>query len=225
MPTSVAGLIRRALAFSLVVAPALFLVDNLIHPKEYERGNQAQQLEAIADAYGRWQLAHVLALLSVVVFVGVVVGLAFVAARRDPRLAVGAGALALAGLVGFGSVVAIDGFAWGILGEVSTKGDAATAATALEDMQESEWSLPYYLLPLGFVFGLVGLMYSAHSQGVFPTWAVALFMLGVLMVATETLLISNAYFIAGATVLFAGGAALALYVSRMTDAEFAAAPS
>ena len=35
------GLYRRATAAALVVASLLFLLDNIIHPKEYERDNEA----------------------------------------------------------------------------------------------------------------------------------------------------------------------------------------
>ena len=37
-----AGLYRRATAAALVLGPALLLLDNLIHPKEYERDNEAR---------------------------------------------------------------------------------------------------------------------------------------------------------------------------------------
>jgi hypothetical protein len=43
----------------------------------------------------------------------------------------------------------------------------------------------------------------------------------VLLVGTETLLVSNAYFIAGALVFLAGGVAVALALLRMTDEQFA----
>jgi hypothetical protein len=58
-------------------------------------------------------------------------------------------------------------------------------------------------------------------QGAAPTWAAALLALAVLMVGTETAIVSNAYFIAGATVLLAGGVAVALPILRMNDEQFA----
>jgi hypothetical protein len=222
VPPSDAGLFRRVLVFAIVAAPAFFLADNLLHPKEYARGNEADQLEAIADAYQRWQLAHVLGLISVVLFLGVVLGLAYLVSRRRRTLGLAGGALGLIGLVGFGAVLTIDGFSWGILGEVSAKADAATAQLALEDMQESEWGLPYYLLTVAFGVGMLALLYGAVRDGALPLPAAALFALGVLMVGTETAIISNAYFIAGAAVLLAGGIAVAVHVSRMTDDAFEA---
>ena len=49
----------------------------------------------------------------------------------------------------------------------------------------------------------------------------ALLALAVLMVGTETAIVSNAYFIAGATVLLAGGVAVARPILRMSDEQFA----
>src|SRR5947209_3231378 len=60
------GLYRRLTALALVVGPALFLLDNLLHPKEVARGHEAQQLDAIGSAYTRWQVAHAVGLLSAV---------------------------------------------------------------------------------------------------------------------------------------------------------------
>jgi hypothetical protein len=41
------------------------------------------------------------------------------------------------------------------------------------------------------------------------------------VVGTETVIVSNAYFIAGAAVFLAGGAAVALAILRMSDDQFA----
>ena len=63
-------------------------------------------------------------------------------------------------------------------------------------MQQSEWSLVYYLTTLGFIVGFAMLAIAAARQGAVPSWAGALLALGGLMVGVETAVISNAYFIA-----------------------------
>ena len=201
----------RATAAALVAAPALFLADNLLHPEEFERGNEADQLAAIADAYTRWQLAHAIGFVSIIVFAAAVLGLAWLVYERSPRSALAGGALGVAGLLGLAAVITIDGYTWGVLGEVSVRPDAdpATVERALKDIQESDWSYVYYLTPLGFILGTIVLATAAARTALVPTWAAALFGLGVLMVGTETAIISNAYFIAGAAVLLAGGVAMA----------------
>ena len=81
------GLYRRATVFALILASVLFVADNLIHPKEYAPDHEAQQLQTIADHYTRWQLAHVLAIGTIFLYVAAVLGLAFLVRRRapDPR--------------------------------------------------------------------------------------------------------------------------------------------
>ena len=208
--------LRRVTAAALVAAPSLFLLDNLIHPKEFTRGNEAEQLAAIADAYTRWQAAHAIGFVAVLGFAVATAGLAALVARRAPRPGLGGGALGIAGLIGLAAVLAIDGYTWGILGEISARpeADAPTVELALTDVQESEWSLVYYVTPLAFILGLIVLCAAAVRQGLIPTWAGALFGLGVVMTGTEVAIVSNAYFIAGAAVLLAGGVAVAAGLMR-----------
>jgi hypothetical protein len=217
-------LYRRGTALAFVVAPLLLLVDNLIHPKEYSPGNEAAQLEKIGSAYERWQLAHLFGFAAALVFVAAVLGLAFLVRRRQPRLGLWGGALGLAGLVGLSGVIAIDGFTWGVLGEVSTQPgtDPATIEAALDEVQSSNWSLPFYLCPLAWLAGMVVLAVGAVRQRAIPGWTGALLVLATLMVGTEPIVTENAYFIAGAASFLVAGAAVALALARMDDARFAA---
>jgi hypothetical protein len=217
------GLYRRATAAALVIAPALLLLDNILHPKEYERGNEAEQLREIAAHADRWQLAHALGFVALLVLAAAVLGLAFLVRRRQPRLGLIGGALAIVGLISFAAVISLDGFTWGVLGEVSGRPGAgpATTRTALHEVQQSGWSLVYYLPTLSFIAGFVALAIGSARQGAVATWAGMLLALGSLMAAVETVVISNAYFIVSAAVLLAGGAAVAAAIARMSDADFA----
>ena len=216
-------LYRVGTAAALIVAPLLFLIDNLIHPKEVARGNELEQVRLIADAYTRWQAAHAIGFLAILAFAPAVLGLAFLVRRRRPGYGLLAGALALAGLLGLAAVIAIDGFAWGIAGELSANSPLGPngAVEVLKDLQGSEWSLIYYLTPAGFIVGMLMLAIGAARDGAVPMWAGALLALAVLMVGTETAIASNAYFIAGAAVFLAGGVAVALPLLRMSDEQFA----
>ncbi|MGH2979128.1 MAG: DUF4386 family protein [Solirubrobacterales bacterium] len=217
------GLYRRATAAALLLAPALFLLDNIIHPTEYERENEARQLAEIAAHHDRWQLAHALGFLSIVVFAAAVLGLAFLVRRRQPRLGLWAGALGVTGLLGLAAVITIDGYAWGVLGDVYQRQGVSpeTVALALTEVQQSDWSLIYYLTPLAWIAGIAMLALGAARQGAVPAWAGALLALGGLMVGIETAVISNAYFIAAAAVLAAGAVAVGLVIARMSDEAFA----
>jgi peptidoglycan/LPS O-acetylase OafA/YrhL len=79
----------------------------------------------------------------------------------------------------------------------------------------------YYLTTIGFVAGMLLLAVGAARQGAVPAWAAGLLVLAVVMVASETAIISNAYFIAGAAVFLVAGIATALPILRMSDHEFA----
>jgi len=143
------GLYRRLTALALVVGPALFLLDNILHPKEFGRGSEAKQLLEIGVHYQRWQFAHALGLLSAVIMTGALLGLAFHVRRSQPTLGLIGGALAVAGAIGLGAGFAIDGFTWGTLGAISTEGshvEPNTVQYALHTVQYSHWLIPYYAL-------------------------------------------------------------------------------
>jgi hypothetical protein len=216
-------LYRLGTAAALVVAPLLFLVDNLLHPKEVARGNEIEQVVLISQAYTRWQAAHVIGFLALLAFIPAVLGLAFLVRRRQPTLGLLAGGLGLAGLLGLAAVITIDGFAWGIAGELAANSPLGPrgAAEVLSDLQGSEWALPYYLTPLGFIVGMLMLVIGAARQGAVPVPAAAVFGLAVLMVGTETAIVSNAYFIAGAAVFLIGAIWVASAILRMSDEQFA----
>lgn len=208
-------------AAAFVVAPALLLVDNLLHPKEFEPGNEAEQLRVIADSYERWQIAHMLAFVALLIFAVAILGLASLLHERRPRAALWGGALGMAGLIGFASVLTLDGFTWGVLGEISGRPgvDQRTVQLALDEVQNSAWSLPYYLTALGYIFGLLILAVGAARSGLIAPLAAGLLILAVLMTGTETMIVSNAYFIAGATLMLVAGIAVALSLLRVEESR------
>jgi hypothetical protein len=217
------GLYRRATAVALVAGPLLFLVDNLLHPKEYARDHEGQQLAKIGEAYTRWQLAHTIGFFALIVFAAAVLGLAFLVRRRRPMLGLVAGALGIAGLLGGAAVFAIDGYTWGVLGVVSTKPgvDRHTLEITLHEVQQSGWSLAYYLTVIFWIGGVVVLAIAASRYAGIPPGAGGLLAIGALMVGVESGVSNNAYFIVSSAVWLAGGIAVAAAIARMSDAQFA----
>ena len=217
---------RLATAAALVIGPALFLLDNLIHPEELERGKEAEQLAAIAADPDRWQIAHLIGFLGALAICAAILGLAYVVRRTQPSLGLWAGAAGLVGMMGFAFAFALDGYTWGVLGEVSGRPDSdpATIEAAFGEVQESGWSLPYYALAvIGFVGGMLALSWGlVHGRWVSPA-AAALLALGALAVAIEGAIPSNAYFIASSALLLAGGAAVARELWRLPDGRLAGA--
>jgi hypothetical protein len=207
-----------------VAAPLLLLADNLIHPEELAtgEGNEARQLAEIAAHVERWQIAHILGFFAIILYATAVLGLAYLVGRRAPRLGLWGGVLGTAGLIGLASVIALDGFTWGTLGEVYGRAgtDAATLETALDEVQNSSWSLPFYTVPVAWIAGMIVLAVGLARIGAVPVWSAALLIVAALMAGTETMIVSNAYFVAGAAALLVAGVAIAVPIARMSDAEF-----
>jgi hypothetical protein len=216
------GLYRRATVVALVAAPILFVADNLIHPKEYAPDHEAEQLRVIADHYTRWQVAHVLAIGTLFLYTAAVLGLAFLIRRRAPTLGLVGGALGVAGMLGLAMIIGLDGYSWAIVGEVSGRGgDPHTTQLVLHDLQQSDWSLAYYLPGAGFLFGLVLLAIGLVRTGAVAPWVGALYGVGGVLTGLEGSIHSNAFFITGAVVLALGSLAVAAAVAGLSDDEFA----
>ncbi len=217
-----ARLYRQGTALALAGGTLLFLLANIIHPEEWGRDHEAEQLAEIASNYTTWQVAHFLTFGSVVLFAAAVLGLAYLVRRRSPGAGLVFGGLALAGLFGLAFVDALDGYTWGILGEVSTRpeADQATLEIALHDVQQSSWSIPYYLTPVLFIVGTAALAIHAVRQDAVPLGAGLLLAGGVLLAGIEGVVQDNAYFIFAASVLFLGAVAVAAALWRLSDDEF-----
>jgi Domain of unknown function (DUF4386) len=209
-----------------VLAPALFLIDNLLHPKEFARGQyrEAEQLREIAGHYTRWQVAHLLGFVAILIFAAGLLGLAFLVRRRRPVAGLVGGVLGVVGLLGLAAAIALDGFTWGILGHVSRRAGGG-AAQALDEVQNSGWAWQYYAPGLLFAVALILLGRTLTLTRAIPAWAGWLLALGGLLAGTEGIVVSNAYFIAGAAVLLAGSGAVGGYIWRMTDERFAGVPA
>lgn len=164
-----------------------------------------------------------LGFLAILLFAAAILGLAFMVRRRQPRLGLAGGALAMAGLLGLAAVLTIDGYSWAIVAEASRRPGvgAEAGAAVLKELQGSTWSYVYYLTPVGFIAGMILLAIGAQRQGAVPAWAGWLLVLATLMVGTETTIVSNAYFIAGAAVFLVAGGGCAVAILRMSDADFA----
>lgn len=217
---------RLATATALVIGPALFLLDNLIHPEELARGNEAEQLASIAADAGRWQIAHLIGFAGLLAACAFVLGLAWIVRRTQPSLGLWAGAAGVAGLMGFAFAFALDGYTWGVLGEVSGRpeSDPATIEAAFGEVQESSWSLPYYALAvLGFVGAMLALCWGLARGGAVSPPAATLLAAGSLAVALEGAIPSNAYFIASAALWLLAGIVVARELLRVPDGRLTAA--
>ena len=214
---------RRFVTLCLVGAPLLFLVAQVLHPKEYTRNHELQQLAKIGDSYTRWQVVHFLTFISIAGFVFAVIGLAWLLMRRRPRQAALGGALGLFGLVSISGVLALDGFTWGVLGEVSTfpSADQHTMQVTLHAVQQSHWNLPFYVGSLAWLIGLVILSAGLVREGLIPALPGWIFAAGAVLVGIEAAIENNVYFVVAAVVLAVGSAGVGNAIGRLDDRELA----
>lgn len=212
---------KRITAGAMVSATVLFFVVNLIHPKEYTRDHEVSQLGEIAKHYTRWQIAHLLTFVALLLFVIVVCGLAWLLYSRLDRMAIAGGVLGLWGLVALGGVVALDGFTWGALGQVTTwpNTDDRTLALALHAVQQSHYNLPFYVGALAWLVGLLILTIGLIRQGVIPAPVGWIFALGVALVGIEAAVENNTYFIVASGVLAVGGVGVGLSLRHDDDRD------
>lgn len=207
---------KRITAGALASATVLFFVVNLIHPKEYTRNHEPNQIQEIAAHYTRWQVAHFLTLVAMLLFVVVVCGLAWLLYSRLDRMAIAGGLLGLWGLVCLGGVVALDGFAWAAVAQASTWPDAdgRTSALTLRAVQQSHYNLPFYVGALAWLAGMLILTIGLIRKGVIPAVVGWILALGVALVGIEAAIENNTYFIVASAVLAIGGVGVALSLRR-----------
>jgi hypothetical protein len=219
-----ARLYRLACGAALIVGPALFYLDNVIHPEEFTRGHEAEQLAAIAAEADQWQIAHMIGFLSLIVFAAALLGLAYYVRGRNPRLGLAAGAAGVVGLMGLAFAFALDGFTWGVLGEVYGRPgtDPATVELALHEIQQSGWAVPYYLLTALWGAAFVALTWGAARGGALAAAPAVLLALGTIAVGLEGVIQDNTYFILSSGLLLLGGSWAGFAILRLGDAEFAA---
>jgi hypothetical protein len=210
---------KRITAAAVIASTVLFFVVNLIHPKEYTRDHEAQQLQTIADDYSRWQLAHFLTFVALLLFVVVTLGLAGLLYARLRNMAIVGGLLGLWGLVALGGVLALDGFAWAALGQVTTwpSTNRRTLELALHAVQQSHWNLYFYVGGLAWIFGSLILAIGLIRQAVLPALAGWVFALGIVLVGIEAAIENNTYFIIASAVLAIGGVGVGLALLNDRD--------
>src|ERR1044071_1617653 len=159
-------------AASLVVAPALMSIGDLMHPPE--SWDPAVQMGIVAAAPQRWYTAHLLLLIGLLLFVPGILALTDMASRK-PRLSYAGRVLTLAGIGALSAVITHEM----LLGRFVSDGADRAAAVALF---MTGMSGPVFgaLLPglLAFFVG-IGLTVAALVSSLPPLrWPALLYALG-----------------------------------------------
>jgi hypothetical protein len=116
---------RLGIGLSMMLAPLLFGVGFAIHPTQSTSG--AEQLRVIVATPGRWDLAHVLILVSLVLFIPAVVGIMGFLQQRGAWFGLIGGTFVIIGVVFFAAWVGAEGFASSALASLPADQQAALA--------------------------------------------------------------------------------------------------
>jgi hypothetical protein len=211
---------RRTLAGLCLITASLALgaADLIRISVEGDAQGTRDQFDHIAASPGVWQVATVLNMLGIVLFVPAVLGLLHLLHHRGAVLGHIGGGLLLIGLLGFAAHNA--GY-YGTLGAVSAPGiDQEQMIRFWQASETVPGNLVWLLMFLiGYVFGMVLLGVGLFWARVVPRWTAALIVLYVVgfVFAEESLLIALISWM----LLFVGLGTIGFMLLRQSDADWA----
>ena len=170
-------------AASLIVAPAMMSVGDLMHP--HESWDPSAQVALVAESASRWYVAHLLLFFGMLMFVPGILALSEVVARRRPATGYAARVLLVASVGALSAVFACEM----LLGRFVSEGADQVAAVALFQTFQSGAVLGA-LMPglLAFFIGTALFVTPlASATGPFR-WPALCFALGAVLIMGEIIL-------------------------------------
>lgn len=213
---TVSPTLRRWTAITSVAGPLLFVADNIVHPREFATGHEARQLSEIAGHSDRWQIAHALGAGTLAIGAMFLVCLYLLVREASPATTAVGLTLALTGVLANAFLLALDGFTWGTLGEVSGRSgvDQPTLQTALGAVQNSGWLTPYHLAAGLIPIGTALTLYVAYRVRELGPAEIGVYAVSMVFLSLESAIHSNTYFISTALVYLLAGVLIARRVLR-----------
>ena len=213
--------IRRSQATALIAAPIAGLVTTLVWPRTPL--DPAERLAILADAAERTQVAHILNLLTILLFIPAVAGMYRLLQPRRRRAAMIGSSLVAAGLVGWSGVLALSSAEL----QVARNADGAAGLAAAESLPSSPVAVAMTAMFLLCTFGgLIVLTIGLWRSGVTPGWvpaAVALAVVGDMAASTLTVVVVTVWVLM--TAAFAAIAHARISAPASISPEAVAAPA
>jgi hypothetical protein len=204
----------------MVLSPLFLLASVIVHPRtEPEAGGQLAIVAANQDA---WYVAHVLALVSLLLAIPVVLGFMHMLREREVAYGHVGGALALLGVVAWTGLIAMEFVVWQMV-----KGDAdpAQMSALLERVNAATGIvLPFFVMGIALALGLIVLAAGLYRARAVHTWSAALVAVGIVVLYVGVLMMSQPLAIIGAAALLVGEAAIGMLVLGETDSEWEHTP-
>jgi hypothetical protein len=204
---------RKLLAGAcMVIAPIVLLVAMVIHPA----GNtdEAVQVATVAENLDAWYVAHLLALVSIVLMVPALLGLMHMLREREVALGHVGGGLAMIGLLAFAGIVGMELAVW----QMASAGDPSEAVGLLERLNETAGiMIPFGIGSLGFAVGVAFLAIGLYRARAAQSWTAISAGLGALLFGFAVAAATNWLAVVGATLLVVGLGAVGRMVLSETD--------
>jgi len=189
---------RVCTGLSMILAPLLLGVGFAIHPPQSTSG--AEQLRVVVATSGRWDLAHVLILVSLVLFIPAVLGVMGFLQKRGAWFGLIGGAFVAIGVVFFAAWVGAEGFVSSALASLSANQQTALAP-AMQAILDTRGALAFVdFTSLLLIAGLLVLAIGLFAARMVARW------MSVAIAAGVLLLISGAAL--GVLISLVGGCAL-----------------
>lgn len=158
---------RLGAGLCMIAAPLTLLVGALLHPDS--GASASAHIAAIAADPGRNYASHTAILIGLVLFLGVILGLVHLTRERTPAVANVGGALAIVGLFGATSIVAVDGIAFSQMGQPDA--NAQEMAALLDRIMESAGARAIAVAgALSFLLGMLVLAYGLWQTRAVSSW-------------------------------------------------------
>jgi MFS family permease len=204
---------RKMLAGAcMVVAPIVLLVATVIHPASDM--DEAAQVATIADNLDAWYVAHLLALIAIVVMVPAVLGLMHMLREREVAFGHVGGGLAMLGLFAFTGIVAIELVMW----QLAAGGNIREAVALLERLNETAGIvIPFVIVSFGFSLGVACLAIGLYRARAVQSWMAVSVAAGAILFGVAIGSAMNWLAIVAAAFLVVGLGAIGRMVLRETD--------
>ena len=206
--------------FCMVASPLLFLLAMVIHPATGTE--EASLVSAAAESPDAWYLAHLLALLAIVLAVPAVLGLMHMLREREVAFGHVGGALAMIGLLALTGLVTIEGFVpW----QMAAAGDQGEMVALMERLFGTAGvTLPLYFASFAFTLGAICLAVGLYRARAVQSWMAVCVTVGALASAVAGAAAIEWLAIVGAAILFVGFGSIGRMVLGESDEDWEHTP-
>ena len=203
---------RCVMGLSMLLAPLLLLVGFSIHPPEPHDG--AQMLEVIANDAGRWNTAHILFALSMVLSIPATLGLMDLLERRGgTRFGLIGGSLTVVGVIFLTLFIGVE-LAMSAIASTPAEEHAAIEP-AMQALIDFDGPLPVVFVGLSLNLGLFVLAVGLISTRAVSRWTGVVIEVAALVLVGG--LFNNPIGAVGAAVLLVGLSSIGLRVLKLVQ--------